>query len=251
MTSRTDREWKKWGASDPYYGVLGYSTQSVDDPQVHGRFMATGVDDLNRAMTDVEALFGPIPRGRSLDFGCGVGRLMAAMLNEFDEVAGIDISEDMITEARKNVGHADRTRYFNSIDQIPADERGFDFVHSFIVIQHIRPTQGIPLIRSLIQLVKPGGMFALHFTIADYRTRTRLINFFRYRMKALHVLSNVLRGRRLDEPVMEMNRYPVWKVLKETEDLTGGLYGVRFIDQSGPVGIVLMGKVPEAPSPSR
>jgi hypothetical protein len=39
---------EKWGASDPYYGVLGYSTQSVADPDVHRAFLATGRDDLGR-----------------------------------------------------------------------------------------------------------------------------------------------------------------------------------------------------------
>lgn len=246
MLSNTDREWKKWGASDPYYGVLGHSTETVTaDPKAFDAFMATGRADLGRAIQDVERLFGPIPRGRALDFGCGVGRIMAAMVNEgFEQVVGLDISDDMIAEAKKNVSASERTRYYNTADQIPADERGFDFVHSFIVIQHIRPTQGIPIIRSLIELVKPGGTFALHFTIADYRARARVINFFRYRLKPVHLLYNAMRGHRLSEPVMEMNRYPVWEVLRATEDLTQGLFGVRYIDQGGPVGMVLMGKRP-------
>jgi hypothetical protein len=67
----------------------------------------------------------------------------------------------------------------------------------------------------------------------------------------VHLLYNAVRRRRLDEPVMEMNRYPVWKVLHEIADLTGGLYGVRWIDRGdGPVGIYLMGRVPETASPA-
>lgn len=247
MLSTTDREWKKWGQSDPYYGVLGYSSASVADPAMHERFMATGRVDLGRALADVEHLFGPVKRGRALDFGCGVGRIMCAMLESFDEVSGIDISEHMIAEARKNTGDVGRTRFYRSIDEVPTDARSYDFVHSFIVLQHIRPDQGIPIIRSLISLVKPGGSFALHFTIADYRARARFLNFFRYRFKPLHLLYNAARRRRLSEPVMEMNRYPVWKVLHETAKLTGGLYGVRYVDQSGPVGMVLMGQVPADP----
>ena len=243
MESSTDREWKKWGASDPYYGVLGYSTQSVADPDVHRAFLATGRDDLGRAIDDVERLFGEVERGRALDFGCGVGRIMAAMLDTgFKSVDGIDVSPDMIAEARKNIGDNPQVRYFSSVGDVP-QEGGYDFVHTYIVLQHIRPPQGIPLIKSLIELAKPGGAFALHFTIADTRARARMINFFRYRMKPLHVLYNAVRGRRLGEPVMEMNRYPVAQVLAETAALSGGLYGLRWIDRgAGVLGVVLMGR---------
>ena len=54
-------------------------------------------------------------------------------------------------------------------DELSGVAGQFDFVHSFIVLQHIPPERGMPLLRKLLRLLAPGGVFALQLTFAKKR----------------------------------------------------------------------------------
>jgi SAM-dependent methyltransferase len=242
MLSATDRQWIKWAKENPYYGVLGIESTAVDDPEVKARFFETGRDDLRRAIEGVEAMFGLINRGAALDFGCGVGRILKSMAREFRTTWGVDVADEMLETARKNCRSVGDVRLAKSVSDVAASGASFDFVHSYIVLQHIRPRQGIPIIIDLIKLLKPGGLFALHFTIGDSRIKTRRLNYFRYRIRPLHWAYNVKMGRPWNESITEMNCYDLSQILGAIKPNCEPLLGLRHIDQAGPVGVMLMGK---------
>ena len=77
----------------------------------------------------------------ALDFGCGPGRLSQALCTKFDSVTGVDISASMIKKADSLNRFPDSCKYLvNSTDdlsQLPSNN--FDFVLSFITLQHISP----------------------------------------------------------------------------------------------------------------
>ena len=74
---------------------------------------------------------------RALDFGCGVGRMTEALAEFFDNVVGVDISEEMVRLANQ-YRRRDNTE-FVLVPQppLPFPDKEFDCVYSTIVIQHI------------------------------------------------------------------------------------------------------------------
>jgi len=178
QTSATDGEWRKWGAQNPYRGVLGIDTVRMADPAVRSDFFNSGERDVRRALKALEF----IARGFSiadaevLDFGCGVGRLMAAFASRCRYVTGVDVSPTMIGEATRNLASHDNVSFFADLNKIPAANR-YDLVHSHIVLQHIRPQQGMRVIEQLLDRVRDGGCFALQFTMGSMNPVRNLANW--------------------------------------------------------------------------
>ena len=100
-----------------------------------------------------------------LDFGCGVGRNVENIINEFkiSNVDGVDISETNIQNCKKNFPER---RFFqnNGIDlREPLIETNYyDLVTSTIVFQHI-PVWDIrmSLMSDIFRVLKKGGLFSL------------------------------------------------------------------------------------------
>lgn len=211
--SVSDRHWRKWGETNPYHGVLGVETGSIADGKVRDRFFATGDADVGLVLDAIERRrSGFVAQGgKALDFGCGVGRLMAAFARRGFHVTGVDISPAMIAEATSNLSQFSGRFGFVSLDD--AKPGSFDIVHSYIVIQHIRPGQGMAIVRRLMDLVRPGGFLAIQFTLGSPDWRRTALNWLRYRIPPLHTAFNLLRGRPLGEPVMELNTYDLHAIL--------------------------------------
>lgn len=99
---------------------------------------------------------------RVLEIGCGAGRLTRALSSMFGEVHAVDVSGEMISQARKSL--ADRANvhlYQNNgcdLSVIPSLE--FDFAYSAIVFQHIPSYEIIETyVREVARLLKPGTLF--------------------------------------------------------------------------------------------
>ena len=75
----------------------------------------------------------------ALEFGCGVGRLVIPLAKIAKRVTGIDVSESMINEAKRNC----ESRKINNVFLTKTDDslsllaNNYDFMLSFIVFQHI------------------------------------------------------------------------------------------------------------------
>lgn len=216
--SVSDRQWRKWGETNPYRGVLGVESGALADDKVRQRFFDTGEADVGLVCGAIERRRPGFTAGggRVLDFGCGVGRLMAGFARRGFHVTGVDISPAMIAEATRNLAEFGDRFGFVSLDAAKAG--GYDIVHSYIVIQHIRPDQGMRILRRLMELVRPGGFLAVQFTLGSPDWRRTALNWLRYRIPPLHAAFNLVRGRPLGEPVMELNTYDLHRVLGMAED---------------------------------
>jgi SAM-dependent methyltransferase len=104
------------------------------------------------------------PRTRALDFACGVGRMMVRMSGFFDEIDGIDLSQNNLNYARRYMLEKgvdpNKSKLFLS-DGISVSINGhekYDFIYSTIALQHIcvhRIRLGI--ITGLFGLLRQGG----------------------------------------------------------------------------------------------
>jgi ubiquinone/menaquinone biosynthesis C-methylase UbiE len=128
-------------------------------------FRSGEINVANEVMTDMVAICGgqrsPLDL-RMLEIGCGVGRMTRMLARIFGHVTGVDISEEMIRQAREN------TVDLNNVDLVVGDgctltglpDASYDFAYSFIVFQHI-PAYSVmaSYCRDVYRVLKPRGLF--------------------------------------------------------------------------------------------
>ena len=137
------RQWERYGALDPYYGVLS-------EPGFHPRAP-------RRSRPGALLSDRPPPRrrdvdgnrvvcrqrlhshaGRALDFGCGVGRVTLPLAERCERVYGVDVSSSMLREAARNAAGWGCTTWSGYRPSGSSRLSGcYDLVHAFLVFQHI------------------------------------------------------------------------------------------------------------------
>jgi len=216
----SDQHWERLGRTEPYFGVLSqdrFKPANLDEQALH-EFFQSGEAHVDTVLNTIRAhLTSRFRPGRCLDFGCGVGRLMVPLAGRFERAVGVDVSPSMLAEARRNAGRFGLTNveFAESDDRLSKVAGGFDFIHSFIVMQHIPCQRGEQLLRALIDRLDPSGVAALHFTYA--RTGSRLRRWTheaQKRVPLVHMLINLYKHRPLTYPLMQMNRYDLNQLLR-------------------------------------
>lgn len=140
VLSEPDKRFGRWGAED---------------------FAATGRAEVEKLMERADRLQRPRRREAALDFGCGLGRVTGPLLDHFDRVVGVDISNRMIDEACRRNPDPARCEFL-------VNERGdlalfppasFDLVYSTLVLQHLPGRHLITgYVREFIRTLAPGGL---------------------------------------------------------------------------------------------
>jgi SAM-dependent methyltransferase len=155
LRSTTD-DWETLGRADPLWAV--YVAPGMRDGGWNlAAFMATGRTEVDRVLARVGDLVPGAGRRHALDFGCGVGRLSAALADHFDHVTGVDVSRAMLKKARELAG----TRCSFVLNQGP-DLAGFrgdsiDVAYSSLVLQHLPRANGLRYLRELLRVTRPSG----------------------------------------------------------------------------------------------
>ncbi|WP_293078976.1 methyltransferase domain-containing protein [Okeania sp. SIO3B5] len=105
------------------------------------------------------------PEWKVLEVGCGVGRLIKYLRENFARVDGVDISEKMIQFAKQYLADGKQNGEVsvnNGCDLQALSSESYDFVYSTIVFQHIR---SISIVKSyfseIFRVLKPGGYFRI------------------------------------------------------------------------------------------
>jgi SAM-dependent methyltransferase len=205
------QQWERYGEVDPYFGVLSAPAfhRGRLDTVARERFFATGRQYVAELIETVNAHAGSGFRPqRALDFGCGVGRLTLPLAERCEHVYGIDVSPSMLREANCN---AERLQV-NNVEWIPAGRLAelsgeYDFVHSYLVFQHIPVREGERLFAMLVEGLRKGGVGVIHVTL---RPGHPLMGWFHWTMKTVpfaYNAFNLARGRSWSYPHMQMNTY--------------------------------------------
>lgn len=99
---------------------------------------------------------------RVLEIGCGAGRITRALAGLFGEVYGVDVSREMIAQAKHGIADRPNAHVFlnNGKDLSVLPPGPYDFAFSTIVFQHI-PSRDViySYVREVHRLLKPGGLF--------------------------------------------------------------------------------------------
>ncbi|MBA3686919.1 MAG: class I SAM-dependent methyltransferase [Planctomycetes bacterium] len=253
MKPSTDEEWEKFGKDDPYFGVVScdqFRKSSLTDA---GReeFFRSGQRHIDEVFAKIRTHLDPgfAPK-RALDFGCGVGRLVLPLAGMVGEVTGVDISESMLAEARRNcasrsVGNA---TFVTSDDRLSQVTGTYDLVHTYIVLQHIPVQRGMRILERLVALLADGGVGVVHLTYAKAYANRRFIQFAKKHIPLAVNLINLVKGRRFSAPHMQMNTYHLNQVFLAIQ--RSGAVGCHseFTDHGGELGVTVYFRKPKLPS---
>jgi len=242
----TDRAWEQYGKDNPYFGVLsderfrgaGLSESARRD------FYASGEEYVQETLAVCQRHFAAPARAKALDFGCGVGRLTIPLASHFESVTGIDISQAMLDEARANCSTlgVGNVRFLQNLETLTEEQGTFSFINTFIVLQHIEPSRGLDVVVAMLRLLGRGGYGAIHMTYARAKDRADLgsrtlgstaVQALRRPLSAVH---RMLTRR---DPEMQMNAYPLNKVLFILQDAGVQEVHTRFTDHGGHWGVQL------------
>ena len=237
MKDRTAEDWEELARREPYFAVLTHDdllgVQSSDVATT--AFFETGEADVASLLEAIAAA-----RGRetsltaALDFGCGVGRLTLPLARRADRVVACDIAPTMLVHARQN---AEKAGLHNvtfienrELTQLPGDQ--FDLICSLLVLQHIPPSTGYEIIRTLLRLLAPGGVAALHLTFErPGGGLRRLARAARANSRFVHRAVSTIRHEK-QLPYMQMNEYDE-RILARDIAAAGAQVVTRFPTRHG------------------
>lgn len=149
-------DWDRRAREDAnFYVAFGRQQQQEDE------FASTAAIITPAILVELNRLPEDMRQGRVLDIGCGPGRLMLALSQQFSEIHGIDISKEMIDLAKTRLADTANAHLHvgSGADLQPLQDGSFDLVYSYVVFQHI-PSKEVVLnyMRESKRVLKPGGI---------------------------------------------------------------------------------------------
>lgn len=164
----TDSDWNQLGEVDPFWAVITderYRAAHMDSA-AREAFYQSGLGNINQFHAALKHYFSaPDHFEACLDFGAGVGRLLVPMAQRAQHGVGVDIANSMraICQTRLDDLGLSHVKLVATPKEAAAFGP-FDWVNSYIVLQHIPPARGMVLIEDLLAMVSPGGFLSLQVT---------------------------------------------------------------------------------------
>lgn len=250
LNHNTDKEWEIFGKDDPYFGVLTdnkFRKSNLTDKNKQ-EFFKSGyiyIDDvLKKIRHHVDSNF---MIRQALDFGCGVGRLVIPLASIADKVTGIDVSDSMLSEARKNC----ETLSIKNVIFIKSDDRlsllkgnKYNFIHSFIVFQHIPVKRGEHIFENLLTHLEDGGICVIHVTYAKAHAIQKVTTFVKKYIPLSKNIINLIKGEKFFTPHMQLNDYNLNKLLFIMWKFSVYEFYAEHTNHEGHLGITLYFKKP-------
>ena len=159
---RHRRDWEDMAQVDPYWAVVSSADKRGGTWKAR-ELLRTGESRVHSLVRRARRLGHPVEWGTALDFGCGVGRLTQALAPHFEECVGVDISEEMLAEARRLAVDVPGVRFVHNdrTDLRQFADGSFDLVYSHIVLQHIPDRDAVlAYVTEFVRVLAPGGLVA-------------------------------------------------------------------------------------------
>lgn len=154
------RDWDERARENARFYVNTERTDWTDDD-----FFASGERTVaEEILTDMTNICqGKDPKQmRVLEIGCGAGRVTRALAKLFGEVHAVDVSGEMVAQAREALSARTNANVYqnNGMDLSIIPVSDFDFAFSTIVFQHIPSREVIVnYVREVSRLLRPGALF--------------------------------------------------------------------------------------------
>jgi ubiquinone/menaquinone biosynthesis C-methylase UbiE len=221
-------DWEILSEIDPLHAIIGGSLK-IDNELHMKEFFETGIDEIKGIMTKCNSLSLPNNYENALDFGCGIGRLSRALRKYFNNVYGIDISENMIKLAKQKNKKDNLNFLLNEKNDLSVfTDQIFDLIYSNITLQHIADKKTIELfIYEFIRVLRNDGIliFQLPYHIPKkykIQPKRRLYGF----LKKLG-MNNKFLINKLHLSPMVMNYLEKEKILKIIKKSNANLIDIK------------------------
>ena len=168
---RMRNDWDRRARENARHYVLT-GQQSWSDDEFYQAGEVTMQEDI---LNDLDNICqGKDPKEMSvLEIGCGAGRVTRAFANFFGSVYAVDISREMVAQARRAVGSFPHAHVYRNNGKDLSVVGGhwwsrfgigrapqLDFAFSMMVFQHIPSREIIEsYVREVHRLLRPGGLF--------------------------------------------------------------------------------------------
>lgn len=213
----SDRDWERWGTSSPYFGVLTDKRFQRMDADAESEFFDSGERHISGVFAAIERREGGrFQPGKAVDVGCGVGRLALPLAKRSMSVTAVDISPSMLAEAARNRDERGlpNLEFALADDSLSRVAPGADLIHSYLVLQHIKPRRGRVMLVAMADRVAAGGYLAVQFYVAcNAPLLLRGLVRLRYAFPPLNWSRNLFRSRPMFEQPMQLHVYPLHWVL--------------------------------------
>lgn len=244
----TDKDWEKWGKENPYFGVLSAEKFKGNrlKNDVAEEFYALGTYDIKNIMEDIKKISPKRQKfNQAVDFGCGVGRLTIPLAAYAKKVTGLDVSPSMVRAARKSLPKElkNTVTYAVCDDELVKLPKTYDFVYSYIVLQHIPVKRGMKIMDTLLARLEHGGVAALHITFCHtVSRRKKVFLWIRENIPYVHQLANIAKNNPINTPLMRMHTYDLGATIRlfDAHSIRG--VKVTVTDHGGYIGAMIVGQ---------
>jgi SAM-dependent methyltransferase len=253
IRDNSDASWENWGKKNPYYGVLTddkFRRENLND-ELKAEFMGTGRLHVERVLAMAGRHCGALTSRKSaLDFGCGVGRLVLPLAGIFERVTGVDISSAMLKVAEQNCAERGihNVEFARSDDGLTQVNGKFDFIHCYLVLQHVPARRGEKIIAQLLDRLADEGILAIHFPFLRKDSAVRkTVHLVRRNFSPLSILVNIAKGKPWSEPFIQMNMYDVNRVLARLSERGIKDVFLEVVDAGGFISAFIFARRPAHP----
>jgi trans-aconitate methyltransferase len=216
----------------------------VSDDEAREAFYRSGEEHVERIFSATHAHFGQTNFEIAVDFGCGVGRIAVPLARRCSSVIATDIAPTMlaITADRLQAEHVTNVT-LQASQEFVGEETPIDLFHSFLVLQHIWPNDGMHILRRVLPRVRTGGMVAIH---VPYWIGGKLPRFpFRWartHIPFFNAIANVVRGVPVRTPFMQMNAYDLSAITALLGEIGFGTLVFLPEREAGSHSVIILGR---------
>ena len=155
------KTWEAFAQENPMWAILT-AGKNRDFRWNREQFYQAGVAGFTRILEQVRLVAKLSEIKKSLDFGCGVGRLTFPLAEISELSVGVDVSSSMIQLAQdrateNSISNCDFIHNTKENLNLFGDN-SFDFILSMMVLQHMEPRYFRTYLLEFLRLLKPGGI---------------------------------------------------------------------------------------------
>jgi ubiquinone/menaquinone biosynthesis C-methylase UbiE len=210
---KSNAEWRQWGRDDPLWAVAAWANKQKDgaSPWAEDEFYALGESDWQDFLGHWRQ-YG-INTHSCLEIGCGAGRITRQLARSFDYVYAVDVSEQMISRARRAVESTNVE--FSVIDglHLPQSDCSVNVIFSTHVLQHLDSVDvGLSYFREFFRVLDVNGTIMVHLPIYQFphdpgKLGVMMSSFYSIYRRLDNIRSDA--HRRLGAKIMRQTPYPI------------------------------------------